>query len=1101
MAAALSSRLALLTALHVLVALIFLKGFLLTRVELPDTSSCTEVPCNSRPAYSKAVVLIVDALRYDFVCSDGSSPASFQGRFPKTLGLVGSAGDAAVVARFVADTPTITMSRLKALLTGGLPTFLDVGQSFSASALSEDNLLHQLRVQGKKLVVMGDDTWMQLAKDAFVEAHPYPSFDVNDLHTVDDGVWEHLLPLLAQSDSWDVLIAHYLGVDHAGHTYGVGSRQMETKLDQMDSQVSHVMESLAAQAGPEGPYAETLLLVLSDHGQTLGGDHEAKVAAVGSSNNISGDGAAVPGSCPQQCWPWLCSSSMSQIDLTPTIAHLLGVSIPFGNLGKLPPHLFVALATNSSTGSANRAAGASAEAWLPQYAAALHANAHQVHTYLNRYAVVGGLPAADLSSANKLYQRAQQLWAAKQAAAAATAASGPNQQADSTTAAFEPTPVNATEQLIVAQLAFLDAAVGLARRRFTLFQQGPIWAACAMGVAVLVLQLAYCRQAASSMPPSKACSTDCSTILLFTGLAALHALGLFSVGLIMGEGRLQCVLLGAATLLMLRAVLSAVLRARSVAAEAAAATAWHGADTATGMAASSVLSDAVRQDRDVDECRSQTESAAESAVDAVYWCSWQPVGTAVAAAVLLLACNVLLQAMGLIDRAGQDPHDKAQPSGDLLVGPDAAWQQLQLLCFTVAPLVCMRLLVSWWSAWTGRCCSSTAAPHDLRWDGKVLGVLVWVLKRVCTVQFCTLGIFWVAQLSGQSGSTAPVAAKLACAQLQQIVINSEALSKGCSFLMTCLSCVVGWDAVYGVLLVSVYELLQVAPSSLFRALAQLPMRLLLPRVVYASAVAAFCGTAVVLCLLAVCKQLCKQAAAKLNSGERCCSTSALGCQLNIWLCAVFAAAVVMVQGYKGPATMLVALVQAGCCCALQRLHAAASRTADGSAARRHPQQQHTSSSLQSVVGGGLWGMMGLQLFFCSSHFCEFSGLQYASAFIGFDSMVWHTSGSLLLLNTCGHLLLAMLSLPAFVAACTMADARQLQPQSRELVRQQLACSMLAVNSMRFAALVVCMISAAVQQQHILLWAIFAPKLCFELWFMVVTDVGQLLASALAGAVL
>lgn len=39
-------------------------------------------------------------------------------------------------------------------------------------------------------VFMGDDTWMQLAKDAFVEAHPYPSFDVHDLHTVDDGVWE-----------------------------------------------------------------------------------------------------------------------------------------------------------------------------------------------------------------------------------------------------------------------------------------------------------------------------------------------------------------------------------------------------------------------------------------------------------------------------------------------------------------------------------------------------------------------------------------------------------------------------------------------------------------------------------------------------------------------------------------------------------------------------------------------------------------------------------------------------------------------------------------------------------------------------------------------
>ena len=52
---------------------------------------------------------------------------------------------------------------------------------------------------------------------------------------------QHLLPLLGRPDSWDVLIAHYLGVDHAGHTHGVNSRQMEAKLAQMDDQVSTVI--------------------------------------------------------------------------------------------------------------------------------------------------------------------------------------------------------------------------------------------------------------------------------------------------------------------------------------------------------------------------------------------------------------------------------------------------------------------------------------------------------------------------------------------------------------------------------------------------------------------------------------------------------------------------------------------------------------------------------------------------------------------------------------------------------------------------------------------------------------------------------------------
>lgn len=53
--------------------------------------------------------------------------------------------------------------------------------------------------------------------------------------------WQHLLPLLDRPDSWDVLITHYLGVDHAGHSYGVNSKQMQDKLAQMDEQVSTVI--------------------------------------------------------------------------------------------------------------------------------------------------------------------------------------------------------------------------------------------------------------------------------------------------------------------------------------------------------------------------------------------------------------------------------------------------------------------------------------------------------------------------------------------------------------------------------------------------------------------------------------------------------------------------------------------------------------------------------------------------------------------------------------------------------------------------------------------------------------------------------------------
>ena len=40
--------------------------------------------------------------------------------------------------------------------------------------------------------------------------------------------------------AWDVLIAHYLGVDHAGHSFGVRSRQMREKVGQIDGQLAQV---------------------------------------------------------------------------------------------------------------------------------------------------------------------------------------------------------------------------------------------------------------------------------------------------------------------------------------------------------------------------------------------------------------------------------------------------------------------------------------------------------------------------------------------------------------------------------------------------------------------------------------------------------------------------------------------------------------------------------------------------------------------------------------------------------------------------------------------------------------------------------------------
>ena len=48
---------------------------------------------------------------------------------------------------------------------------------------------------------------------------------------------------LLDDASWDILVAHYLGVDHAGHTYAVESPQMKKKVQQMDAEIVDVRAS------------------------------------------------------------------------------------------------------------------------------------------------------------------------------------------------------------------------------------------------------------------------------------------------------------------------------------------------------------------------------------------------------------------------------------------------------------------------------------------------------------------------------------------------------------------------------------------------------------------------------------------------------------------------------------------------------------------------------------------------------------------------------------------------------------------------------------------------------------------------------------------
>lgn len=359
------------------------------------------------------VILLVDALRFDFAYYN----------LPQSIGrrLQQHNNNASRLFQFIADPPTVTMQRLKALTTGGLPTFADISANFGGASVPEDSWVKQLletsfRSRGLsskvKLGFVGDDTWIDLFPNVFAESYPYPSFNTRDLDTVDDGCLKHLPELVprlrqlttthsvaAEGRELEVVVVHFLGVDHVGHTYGPHNAHMDGKLRQMDAALQTVLERL-----DESQDGCHVALIFGDHGMTHDGNHgggtlaETHAALFVHVSPACGDLSTAAQSLERQEqseWVSQTFASIHQIDLVPVIAILLGLPIPYANLGGLVPSLLPGLDLRRMT-------------------AALALNAAQVFRYFTIYsATANRLPSLTalqdrLQLAVTVYQEAMQ---------------------------------------------------------------------------------------------------------------------------------------------------------------------------------------------------------------------------------------------------------------------------------------------------------------------------------------------------------------------------------------------------------------------------------------------------------------------------------------------------------------------------------------------------------------------------------------------------------------------------------------------------------------------------------------------------------------------
>jgi GPI ethanolamine phosphate transferase 3 subunit O len=246
----------------------FINGFFLTRYEIENKNKCqffnfqNKKINNCQVSNKKRIIwFLIDGLRFDFLKNESKV---YQNHFPFLFELLKK--ENSILYKFLSDAPTTTSQRLKGLLCGNLPTFLDAGKNFDSDLLHSDNLIHQMKVNNKTSVILGkslkikkfqgDDTWGNLFKSSdFSRSRLFPAFNVKDLDTVDNGIMGYLETEILGNETkieelyknetkygesfhfrkWDFLVAHFLGVDHAGHRYGIYHPRMYEKLRQMNS--------------------------------------------------------------------------------------------------------------------------------------------------------------------------------------------------------------------------------------------------------------------------------------------------------------------------------------------------------------------------------------------------------------------------------------------------------------------------------------------------------------------------------------------------------------------------------------------------------------------------------------------------------------------------------------------------------------------------------------------------------------------------------------------------------------------------------------------------------------------------------------------------
>ena len=275
------------------------------RSPLSDYPPAPGIPLGT-PLTRKVVIVLIDALRYD--TSKNSTIMPF----------LNELREKGATATMHSQPPSFSAPGWTTILTGGWPDIndsqpLNPPDQFSARPFTQDNIFMAADRSGLTTAVAGYSWFKQMLSNSGLDAGFFTTGEDQD---ADKAVVAAALPWL--TGDYQLILIHLDQVDYAGHNQG-GPRNpnWNAAATRADGLLRDIVSTL--------DLTKDTVLVISDHGQIDQGGHGGPEPITLMEPFVLTGADIIPGQY----------GDLNMVDIAPTLAALLGTSIPSINEGQV----------------------------------------------------------------------------------------------------------------------------------------------------------------------------------------------------------------------------------------------------------------------------------------------------------------------------------------------------------------------------------------------------------------------------------------------------------------------------------------------------------------------------------------------------------------------------------------------------------------------------------------------------------------------------------------------------------------------------------------------------------------------------------------------